>query len=103
MGNADEIAGLLADLERTLGELERIHDVMAAQTAALAAAAASAPIDRPSVYSIRQAADALGVSASMVHKLMRERRLGCLKIGTRTVITADQLARFLASSQVQAG
>ncbi|MFN8191871.1 MAG: helix-turn-helix domain-containing protein [Nocardioidaceae bacterium] len=102
MGEPREMADLLAELERTLDELERIHQVMAAQTAALAMSAKAASAKPRSVYSIREAAAELGISVSMLHKLMNQHRLGYLKVGSRTLITTEHLAQFRSSSQVAA-
>src|SRR3990170_426949 len=74
---------------------------------ALAHAAAATPEDREgawarSVYSIPDAATELGVSVSMLHKLLKQRRLGHLKVGARTVITAEHLEQFREASEVAA-
>ena len=51
-------------------------------------------------YSIPEAARELGVSTSMVHKLLRQGRLGHLKVGARTLITPDHLSVFRAAIQM---
>ena len=35
----------------------------------------------------------------MLHKLLKERRLGYLMVGARTLITAEQLERFREASE----
>ncbi|MCW2813782.1 MAG: hypothetical protein JWN84_1237 [Nocardioides sp.] len=50
------------------------------------------------VASVPEAAQQLGISVSMVHKLLRERRLGHLKVGARTLITAEHIEEFLATA-----
>ena len=54
------------------------------------------------MYSIRDAATELGVSVSMLHKLLKQRRLGHLKVGARTLITAEHLEQFREASEVPA-
>ncbi len=98
---------MLAHLEQRLVELDRLHHEIAEDAQALAHAAA-APADREgtgngvgarSVYSVRAAATELGVSVSMLHKLLKQRRLGHLKVGARTLITAEHLAQFREASE----
>ena len=106
-GSHAEIGRLLADLEQRLAELDRLHRAIAEDAHALAHAAAATPEDRDaagarSVYSIPDAAAELGVSVSMLHKLLRQRRLGHLKVGARTLITAEQLEQFREASKVAA-
>lgn len=55
-----------------------------------------------SVFAIRDAARELGVSVSTLHKLIKQRQLGHLKVGARTLMTAEHLAQFLEASEVQA-
>ena len=102
-----EIDQLLATLEQRLAELDRLHREIAEDAQALARAAAANPEDRNvagarSVYSIRAAATELGVSVSMLHKLLKQQRLGHLKVGARTLITAEHLEQFRESSEVPA-
>jgi excisionase family DNA binding protein len=106
-GSHAEIGRLLAHLEQRLAELDRLHRVIAEDAQALAHAAAATPEDRdatgaPSVYSIPDAAAELGVSVSMLHKLLKQHRLGHLKDGARTLITAEHLEQFRDSSEVPA-
>jgi excisionase family DNA binding protein len=106
-GSHVEIGRLLAHLEQRLAELDRLHRVIAEDAQALAHAAAATPEDRdatgaPSVYSIPDAAAELGVSVSMLHKLLKQHRLGHLKDGARTLITAEHLEQFRDSSEVPA-
>ncbi|GAB3654531.1 hypothetical protein GCM10027596_06470 [Nocardioides korecus] len=101
-----EIDRLLAHLEQRLAEVDRLHREIALDAQALAHAAAVTPEVRNdgagsrSVYSVRAAATELGVSVSMLHKLLKQRRLGHLKVGARTLITAEQLAQFREASEV---
>jgi excisionase family DNA binding protein len=102
-----EIGQLLAHLEQRLAELDRLHREIAEDALALAHAAVATPEDRDvagtrSVYSIRAAAAELGVSVSMLHKLLKQRRLGHLKVGARTLITAQHLEQFREASEVPA-
>jgi excisionase family DNA binding protein len=102
-----EVGRLLAHLEQRLAELDRLHREIAQDAQALAHAAAATPERRDgaagrSVYSIRAAATELGVSVSMLHKLLKQRRLGHLKVGARTLITAEHLAQFREASEVAA-
>lgn len=46
-------------------------------------------------FSINEAADLLRVSRSMVYKLVESKKLTLRKIGTRSIITGAELARFL--------
>ena len=97
---------MLAHLEQRLGELDGLHREIAQDADALAHAAAVTPEVRDdgagsrSVYSVRAAATELGVSVSMLHKLLKQRRLGHLKVGARTLITAEHLEQFREASQV---
>lgn len=105
-GSHGEIGRLLAHLEQRLAELDRLHREIAEDAQALAHAAAATPEDREgagarSVYSIRAAATELGVSVSMLHKLLKQRRLGHLKVGARTLITAEHLEQFREASEVR--
>ncbi len=104
-GSHVEIGRLLAHLEQRLAELDRLHREIAEDAQALAQVAAVTPEGRDgaggrSVYSIRDAATELGVSVSMLHKLLKQRRLGHLKVGARTLITAEHLEQFRRSSEV---
>ena len=104
-GSAAEIGRLLAHLEQRLVELDRLHHEFAEDAQALAHAAVATPVDRDraearSVYSVRAAASELGVSVSMLHKLLKQRRLGHLKVGARTLITAEHLEQFREASEV---
>ena len=104
-GSPAEIGRLLAHLEQRLVELDRLHREIAEDAQALAHAAAATPEDRDgagarSVYSVRAAATELGVSVSMLHKLLKQRRLGHLKVGARTLITAEHLEQFREASEV---
>ena len=107
-GSPAKIGRLLAHLEQRLVELDRLHREIAEDAQALAHAAAATPEDRDdgagarSVYSVRAAATELGVSVSMLHKLLKQRRLGHLKVGARTLITAEHLDQFREASEVPA-
>ena len=106
-GSPAEIGRLLAHLEQRLVELDRLHREIAEDAQALAhAAAATAEVGdgsgARSVYSVRAAATELGVSVSMLHKLLKQRRLGHLKVGARTLITAEHLEQFREASEVAA-
>ena len=81
VGSHAEIGRLLAHLEQRLAELDRLHREIAEDAQALAHAAAATPEGRDgtrasSVYSIRAAATELGVSVSMLHKLLAGGRRG---------------------------
>jgi len=100
-----EIGRLLAHLEQRPAELDRRHREIAEDAQALAQVAAVTPEGRDgaggrSVYSIRAAATELGVSVSMLHRLLKQRRLGHLKVGARTLITAEHLEYFRGASEV---
>jgi excisionase family DNA binding protein len=102
-----EVGRLLAHLEQRLVGLDRVHREIAEDAQALANTAAATPEDRDvagarSVYSVRAAATELGVSVSMLHKLLKQRRLGHLKAGARTLITAEHLEQFREASEVPA-
>jgi len=105
-GSHTEIGRLLAHLEQRLVELDRLHREIAQDAQALAHAATATPGVRDdgagsrSVYSVRAAATELGVSVSMLHKLLKQRRLGHLKVGARTLITAEHLEQFREASEV---
>lgn len=104
-GSHAEVGRLVAHLEQRLEELDRLHREIAEDAHALAHAAAATPEGRDgtrsgSVYSIRAAAAELGVSVSMLHKLLKQRRLGHLKVGARTLITAEHLEQFREASEV---
>ena len=105
-GSHTEIGRLLAHLEQRLVELDRLHREIAQDAQALAHAAAVTPEVRDdgagsrSVYSVRAAATELGVSVSMLHKLLKQRRLGHLKVGARTLITAEHLEQFREAAEV---
>ena len=105
-GSHVEIGRLLAHLEQRLAELDRLHREIAEDAQALAHAAAVTPeglgAGGRSVYSIPDAATELGVSVSMLHKLLKQRRLGHLKVGARTLITAEHLEQFREASEVPA-
>lgn len=97
-----QVCRLLAHLEQKLGELDQLqHDIAQdAQALAHAVTSAGSAASARSVFSIRDAAAELGVSVSMLHKLLKERRLGHLKVGTRTLITVEHLATFRRASEV---
>lgn len=104
-GSHADVGRLLAHLEQRLAELGRLHREIAEDAQALAQVAAVSPEGRDvaggrSVYSIRAAATELGVSVSMLHKLLKQRRLGHLKVGARTLITAEHLEHFREASEV---
>ena len=94
-----DLSHLLAQLESTLGEIDRLHRDVTRQAEALAQAAGT-PKPPRSVYSIPEAADVLGVSVSPVHKVLRQGQLGHLKVGRRTLITAAHLAQLQGESVV---
>lgn len=99
MERRSDITQLLAQLESTLGELDRLHRDVTRQAEALVQAAGTAEPPR-SVFSITEAAEVLGVSVSTVHKLLRERQLGHLKVGRRTLITAAHLEQLQCGTVV---
>ena len=92
----------LAHLEHRLAELDQLRHDLVQDAHALADAVQSigSVVPPRSVFSIRDAAAELGVSVSMLHKLIKERRLGHLKVGARTLITAEHLAAFRQASEV---
>jgi len=98
-----DIGRLLAHLEDRLAELEHIQHELCDDARALAAALQRVQMGTSarSVLSIREAAAELGISVSMVHKLLKERRLGHLKVGARTIITTEHLKAFRRASEVQ--
>jgi excisionase family DNA binding protein len=53
------------------------------------------PVDRLA-YSIKEAAEATGLSRDLLYDEMRAGRLAYLKIGRRRIITRQQLQSFLA-------
>ena len=57
---------------------------------------AAAPASRPRLHTIDEVADLLRVSAWTVHRLIREERLGSVKIGARRLIPAEDLTRYIA-------
>jgi excisionase family DNA binding protein len=64
--------------------------------------------DRPSdpgvdrvAYSIKEAAEATGLSRDLLYDEMRAGRLAFLKVGRRRIITRQQLQAFLARSPQQ--
>lgn len=99
MERRPDLAQLLAQLESTLGEIDRLHRDVTRQAEALAQAAGT-PEPARSVYSIPEAAEVLGVSVSTVHKLLREGQLGHLKVGRRTLITAAHLEQLQCGAVV---
>jgi hypothetical protein len=48
-------------------------------------------------YSVADAALVSGLSRSALYVALREKRLAAKKLGARTIITHDELARFVAS------
>lgn len=104
--NADTgpaIGPLLAPLEQRLVELDRLHHEISEDAQTLAHAVATSVYDgteHRSVFCIRDSAAELGVSVSMLHKLLKQRQLGHLKVGARTLITAEHLAQFREASEV---
>jgi excisionase family DNA binding protein len=102
-----ELGRLLDHLQQRLGELDRLHREIADDAQALARAATATPAGggragARATFSIREAAAELGVSVSMLHKLLKERRLSHLKVGARTLITAEHLEEFRHASEVPA-
>ncbi len=99
---SSEIGRLLAHLEHKLSELDQLQQAIVEDAHALAHAVNThSRSGRPrTVFSIRDAARELGVSVSMLHKLLKDRRLGHLKVGARTLITAEHLAAFRRASEV---
>ena len=51
------------------------------------------------IFSIPEAGDHLRVSRSFVYKLVADKQLRPIKIGTRTLITGEELIRFIGSKQ----
>ena len=47
-------------------------------------------------YTVNQAARALGLSKSMIYDKLRSRRLGSVKVGSRRIITRQQIDAWLA-------
>lgn len=97
-----DVGQLLVHLEQRLVELERLHQEITRDAQALGRAVSAQPgtVAAPSVYSVREAAAELGVSVSMLHKLLKQGRLGHLKVGARTLITVEHLAQFRADAEV---
>ena len=46
-------------------------------------------------YSVQEAADALGVSSRMVHDFVRDGSIPHFRMGTRVLIPADELRKFI--------
>lgn len=46
-------------------------------------------------YSIAEVCELTGLSRSLVYDILNDGRLGCIKVGRRRIITAQQLAAFL--------
>lgn len=99
-----DVGQLLFHLEQRLVELERLHHEITRDAQALGRAVSAQPgavtATTPSVYSVREAAAELGVSVSMLHKLLKQGRLAHLKVGARTLITVEHLAQFRADAEV---
>jgi excisionase family DNA binding protein len=53
-------------------------------------------------YSVEEAAEAIGISRSLVYDEMNAGRLGYIKIGRRRLITSQQLNEYLAAAEVGA-
>ena len=51
------------------------------------------------VFSISEAGDHLRVSRSFVYKLIADKQLRPIKMGTRTLITGEEITRLIASKQ----
>lgn len=106
VGSDGELGRLLDHLEQRLAELDRLHEEIAQDAQALAQAVTSGAgaggARERATFSIREAAAELGVSVSMLHKLLKQRRLGHLKVGARTLITAEHLAEFRQAAEVPA-
>ena len=54
-------------------------------------------------FHIEEAAYLLGCGRTTVFRLMREGKLRVVKIGTRTIITRSEIARFLAEATQDGG
>jgi excisionase family DNA binding protein len=48
-------------------------------------------------YSIKDSAAALGISRSKLYTMISAKEIRAVKIGSRTIITTDELKRFLSS------
>jgi excisionase family DNA binding protein len=51
------------------------------------------------LLSVTEAANQLRVSRGMIFKLLKQRKLRAVKIGTRTLIAARELNRFVSEAQ----
>jgi len=49
-------------------------------------------------YSVEEAADAIGISRSLIYDEMNAGRLGYIKVGRRRLITRQQLEAFLGNA-----
>lgn len=96
-----EIESLLSHLEQKLAELDQLRSDLAHDAHELSRAVeAGHRSTTQAVYSIREAARELGVSTSMLHKLLKDGRLSHLKVGSRTLITPEHLAQFRSTVEV---
>ena len=58
------------------------------------------PLERLAV-SVEEAADALGVGRSTLFELIRDGRLGSIKVGKRRLVPTDELKAFLLRIRIQ--
>lgn len=52
---------------------------------------------------VGQAATLLNVSSSEIYKLVAERRLSCVRVGSRILFSEQQLEQFVATCTVPTG
>lgn len=53
----------------------------------------------PDVLDVKQAAEALGICVNSVYRLIKERNLGCKRVGSKILIPKICLQQFLRSAQ----
>lgn len=51
----------------------------------------------PACYTIDQTAAQIGCSRAQVYNFLRDGRLSAVKLGAKTLVTASELTRFIAS------
>ncbi|MFW6409547.1 MAG: helix-turn-helix domain-containing protein [Halanaerobiales bacterium] len=58
--------------------------------------------DQPTrIFSVEEAADYLKVSKNKIYELIREKKLGYVKVGTRKIITQKNIEKFLADNEAK--
>lgn len=52
-------------------------------------------------FSVKEAAQAMGIGYTLMRKMLKERKIASVKIGKRVVITPQAIQDFLARSECQ--